>query len=425
MARQAVIGAMKFSIRQKGYIFITIAMVELSLLTILSSIGAKNIGTVQLLFFVFLAATITSLLVVLYMKKTTELKRLLLDRRSLTILAIAGILNYAGAQLFLTIGVVGTNPIVTSILLKLWPIFLAIMIPFTIKTKVRWPQMLALLIAFGGVYIILTNGSLISINVQELPFIGFVILSTLCTASSNVMIKGQNHDIYSEVFLFNLASLVLVVLLIPLLGVHLSLSMNTPSIISILFLGIITYSIGSLLFFYTLKALDPLVAANASYSTPFLTIVFSFLILGTPLQAYYLYALALIICALVIQDRYSKKAPEYVGTKKKHEMFFYDVTGAFVENTHPQIYTYIKGNGRVLATKISTASYSGPEGKNNYGCLVFTNREHPDSVNRQEIEFIENIMGPSQDELVLMAAGSVDSVEQALGEYTKGEVEPI
>ncbi len=408
---------MQLSIRQRGYLFISIAMVELSLLAILSSIGASNIGTMQLLFFVFLIASLTSLFVVVCKRRTAALRNLLYDRRSLGILAFAGILNFAGAQLFLTMGVLGTNPVVVSIVLKLWPILLAVMIPFLVRTKVEWPQMVALLIAFVGVYIIITNGVFVSINAQELPFVGLIILSALCTAFSNAIIRGRNHDIYSEVFLFNLASLAFVAVLMPVLGVHLNLNMNMPSIISILFLGAITYSTGALLFFYTLRALNPLVAANASYSTPFLTMVFSFLILGTPFRAYYFYALVPIIGALVIQDRYSKRAARYVGAGKRSTTTLFDVTGAFVDNTHPHINPYIRGSGRALAIKIDAVSYSGYDGKDNCNCIVFTNRDPPPSVKKEEMDFIEDIMGVGPDELVLTAIGNAESAEQALSQH--------
>lgn len=408
---------MALSIMQKGYIFIAIAMIELSMLSILSNIGASSLGTLQLLFFVFLAAMITSLIIVLYKNRYGELKKLFKNKRALIIVAFAGLLNYAGAQLFLTLGVLGTNPIITTIVLKLWPIFLAIMIPFVIKTKVEWPQIFALLIAFSGVYLILTNGTLISLNVLELPYIGFLVLSTFFTAFSNLIIKSQNNDIYSEVFVFNLASLLFIALLIFTLKVPLSLNMDLASIASILFLGMITYCVGALLFFYTLKALDPLVAANASYSTPFLTILFSFLILGTPLKIYYLYAVALIILALIIQNKYSKRAPRYIGTKAHRPLALYDITGAFVENTHPQIYQYIQGTGRALAAKIRISKYLEFENKNNYDCIVFTNKNHPDSIRKGEMEFIENIVCPGPDELIIMGIGNADSVEKAIAEY--------
>ena len=409
---------MAFSIRQKGYIFIAIAMIELSLLAILSSIGAKNIGTMQLLFFTFLVATATSLLLVLYKKKTPELKRLFTDRRSLAILAIAGILNYAGAQLFLTMGVLGTNPVIVSVVLKLWPILLAIMIPFTIKTKVEKLQMLALLIAFAGVYVIATKGSLLSINVQELPYIGLLVVSTLCTAVSNIMIKGRNHDIYSEVFLFNIASLAVIALLIPILHTPINLDINASALVSILFLGAVTYGVGALLFFYALKALNPLVAANASYSTPFLTIVFSYIILGTQLHAYYIYALALMITALVIQNRYSKRAPRYMSAKRSVQ--FFDVTGAFVENTHPQIHPYIRGNGRALAAVVKAGEYAKSEDKDSHGCLVFTNKNPLESVARKEIEFIESIISHDADEIIILAIGEAGAAEEALNDHTAG-----
>jgi uncharacterized membrane protein YqaE (UPF0057 family) len=282
--------------------------------------------------------------------------------------------------------------------------------------------MLALLMAFAGVYIIATNGALVSINMQELPYIGLVVLSTLCTAFSNAMIKGRNHDIYGEVFLFNLSSLALIAVLIPVMGVHLNFGMNVQSLISILFLGAITYSVGSLLFFYTLKALDPLVAANASYSTPFLAMLFSFLILGTPIETYYFYALVPIIGALIIQNMYSKKAPRYLGTKRGSFAQFFDVTGAFIDSTHPQIYPYIRGGGRALAIKLNVDAYSGYEGKDDHGCLVFTNSNPPESVKKGEMEFIEDIMEVHPDEVILTAVGDAESAAQALDEYSRTQM---
>lgn len=407
---------MTLSIRQRSYLCISIAMLELSFLSILSSIGGKNIGAIPLLFFTFLVATITSFLFVLFKKRTGALRSLLTDKRSLAVLATAGILNYAGAQLFLTLGVLGTNPITASIMLKLWPIFLAIMLPFTLRTRVEWQQAVALLIAFAGVYVMVTNGSVVTLNMQELPYVGFLVVSTLCTAVSNVMIKGRNHDIFSEVFLFNLSSFALVALLAPSLGTQITLSMNLASLVSVLFLGAITYSAGSLLFFYTLKTLDPLIAANASYSTPILTAVFSYVILGTPLKVYYLYSFALIVAALAVQNRYSKKAPRYRGARKKNALPIFDVTGAFAHSTHPHISASIRGNGRALATKVKADVYDAL-GKNKHGCMVFTNKDPPESVNMDEMNFIEDIMGPSNDEIILMALGDADSAEQALGEH--------
>jgi hypothetical protein len=145
--------------------------------------------------------------------------------------------------------------------------------------------------------------------------------------------------------------------------------------------------------------------------------VFSYIILGTPFMVYYIYALVLILGALIIQNKYSKRAPRYLGAKDRHTYLLYDITGAFVENTHPHIYQHIRGNGRALATKLKIDSYSGLENKDAHGCLVFTNKNPPESVKKEEIAFIENLIGPSQDELVLMAVGDVDSVEQALEEH--------
>ena len=141
------------------------------------------------------------------------------------------------------------------------------------------------------------------------------------------------------------------------------------------------------------------------------------MILGTQFKAYYLYALALILGGLFIQNRYSKMAPKYIGAKHRTKLPFYDVTGAFIENTHPHIEPHIRGNGRVLAAKLKASDYTGIENKDKHSCFVFTNKEPPESVRREELRFIEEILAPEQDEIVVMAAGNVTSVEQALNEH--------
>jgi len=136
--------------KTKGYILISLAVIELSLLTVVSGLGVANISVLQLLFYSFLTSTAVSFLALLASKRLRLLLNLFANKKAFSVLVIAGILNYAVAQLFLTIAVKGTNPIVVSLILKLWPIFLALMLPFTLKIKLHKGQFVALLLGFMG-----------------------------------------------------------------------------------------------------------------------------------------------------------------------------------------------------------------------------------------------------------------------------------
>ena len=402
--------------KTKGYILISLAVIELSLLTVVSGLGVANISVLQLLFYSFLTSTAVSFLALLASKRLRLLLNLFANKKAFSVLVIAGILNYAVAQLFLTIAVKGTNPIVVSLILKLWPIFLALMLPFTLKIKLHKGQFVALLLGFMGVYFLATHGSIMP-KLFGIFFIGIGILSTLSTASSNVLIRSQNQDVFSEVFIFNASSLLFVVLLILIFNVHFT-PMNSYAIISFLFLGGISYSLGALMFFYTFRMFDPLLMSNATYATPILTIIFSNLILGTKFYMYYAYSFALIITALIIQQHYASKAPTYVTNKHKQTMMpIFDLSGAFVNTKNSEIINAIGRSGRALGVKLSTELNPDLIDAGKYGCIIFTTKHHKGYVSPEELEFIEEIIGANENDDVLVCVGKQEMAEQAIKDY--------
>ncbi len=405
--------------KQIGYLFIGLAVLELSFLPIISSVGASSIGTIPLLFLTFLVGSIVSFSLLLYKKRLGVLKSIASNRRLLAIIAIAGLLNFAFAQLFLTLGVLGTNPIIASLILKLWPIFMALMIPFTLKTKVNTNQLVALAIGFFGVYILITNGTLYPTgNLGSLIFVLFIFASTLATAVSNIIIRSQNYDMYVQVFLFNLASFLLFSMLIALgYGGAWFARISTYGIVSFLFLGCITYSLGAFMFFYALKVLNPLFAGNATYATPLLTILFSMLLLGTQLHLYYFYALAFILLALFIQQNYASKAPQYISRRASGKSLLYDVTSAFVNNKNSEISHYMQGSGRALAMKVNKNSIKYDNGASfRKDCIVFTNEKPHHQILREELDFVKEIIGLAENEIALIGIGKASSIEEAFNE---------
>jgi len=120
----------RIPMKWKAYIAIIIAEIELSFLPILTSTG-NALGTLQLLLFVFLTASIVSFAIVVYKKKIKELIDITKNGKAIGTVFSAGILNYALPQLLLTLGIAGTNPVIGSLVSKLWPILLAIMQPFS------------------------------------------------------------------------------------------------------------------------------------------------------------------------------------------------------------------------------------------------------------------------------------------------------
>ena len=409
-----------------GYLFISVAVLELSMLPILSSTGATGLGTVPLLFLTFLTGTMVSAALVLYKKRAKALVTLLASRNSLLTLSIAGLLNFAVAQAFLTLGVLGANPIVASLVLKLWPIFMAFMLPFALKTRVKPVQFVALAIGFLGVYMLITNGTLLlngSIGLA-IPIV-LVIASTLATASSNVLIRARNYDMYAQIFIFNLMSFLFFAFLFAGGNQFQSLgNLTLPEILSFLFLGGVTYSIGAFMFFYAFKVLNPVFVANATYATPFLTMALSALLLGTQLYDYYFYAAGLIIVALAMQRRYATTSERYAaaGTRGKAPVLF-DVTGVFVNNTGKVISASIRGNGRAMAIKMDKDALAGlmpGQAMGNGQYMLFSTADPHAEVREDEISYVNEIVGAKENEVAIIGIGNEKEVESALASFPSG-----
>lgn len=177
-----------------GFIALVVALLELSLLPVMLDIGGKSIGTITLLFYAFLVGSVTSLIVSYYMNRMQGIIEIVKSRKVFGVIVIAGLLNDVISQLFLGIGTVGTNPIIGATIFRTWVIIAALFVPLTLKQKVDKIQYIATIIGFLGVYVLATNGSFISINLADLPFILILFGSALCTVYPNLAMKKYNVD---------------------------------------------------------------------------------------------------------------------------------------------------------------------------------------------------------------------------------------
>jgi drug/metabolite transporter (DMT)-like permease len=412
-------------IARKGLIALLIATLELAFLPILLEVGASGIGTVQLLVYVFIVGSVASLLVSYGVDKWKGLTKIIKSRNALVITATAGVLNYGVVQMLLTLGTLGTNPSISSVIYRSWVLMLAIMIPFTLRNKLNRYQVIAALLGFAGIFILATGGTGFQLNAVQLPFVLILLASAFVCAVSNLMIKIYSVSTVDSVAIFNIASLAFSLVIALAYGIPISFQLSGIVLGTVLFLGIVTYTLGSMLYFYAFKTLNTVKVANTMLVIPFLTIPLSFLLLGTPIEAYYIYAYVLIALGIVLQQRYSSKAPEYIRSKaanKQTGVSVFDVTGAFVHNKNDVIYRSVAEGKRALAIAIDKDTFTPSEyGKlfEKYDCIAFTNNDPHPAVGKDEIEFITEIMGPSQGQELLICLGDSKNIDEAFAQFTR------
>jgi drug/metabolite transporter (DMT)-like permease len=406
-----------------GLIALGLALTELALLPVVLSIGGSGIGVVPQLFYAFLIGTITSLVVSYAVDRMAGLMKILRSGRFLLIIVVAGLLNNVISQLMLGVGTLGTNPIVAATVFRVWVIMSAVLVPLVLRQKVTKVQLLATIIGFAGIYVIATGGTLLSINASSVPYVAILLGSALCVVYPNLAMKKYNVDVFGAIAIFNMASLAFILAIALATGTSVLVPLNESVIIAVLFLGIAAYGIGSSLYYYALKTFGPLFIGNSILAVPFLTILFSALILDTPVHLYYIAAAVLLSAGIFMQQRLSK-APEHI--KKRHsladELRIFDVTSAFVNNRGDVISRLIEGDNKAFAIKINghegfTREHSCLFDK--YGCVAFTNTEAHSEVRKKELDFVNEIMDAKPGETVVIGIGSTDGLERSFSEYAR------
>ncbi len=405
-----------------GLIALGLALMELALLPVLLSIGGNGIGVVPQLFYAFLIGSITSLVVSYATDRMKGLMKILRSGRFLLIIIVAGLLNNVISQLMLGVGTVGTNPIIAATIFRVWVIIAAMMVPIVLRQKVTKIQLLATAIGFVGIYLIATGGTFFSINASSMPYVIILLGSALCVVYPNLAMKKYNVDIFGAVAIFNIASLAFISAMAFATGTSVLVPLNESMITIILFLGIATYGIGSSLYYYALKTFGPLFIGNSILVVPFLTILLSAVILGTPVHLYYIAAAALLSLGIFMQQKLSK-APEHI---KRHsladELRIFDVTSAFVNNRGEEISRLIEGDNKAFAIKINGhENFTREHGRlfDKYGCRAFTTREAHSEVRKKELDFVNGIMDAKPGETVIIGVGSADGLERSFSEYAR------
>ncbi len=404
----------------KGAIALTLGIVEVSFWSIVLQIGGSRIGILPELFYGFLIGTIASVAISLALNRGRGLMAVTRQPRLLGIIIVAGLLNDLLTQLFLGIGTLGTNPSIGSILYRTWPIFVALLTPLVLRQKVKGAQYAATVIGFVGVYLIVSSGTLFSISAAQAPYVGALMLAALCSSFSILAMNKYNVDTAGAIALFNIASFIAVSAIVLATGTNISIAFTPVVIISLLFLGVLAYAAGTMVYYYAIKVLGSMVTGNAALSVPFMTILFSFLMLGTPIEPYYVVAALLISSGILLQRRYSAHQQRATKNKVLDHLTIFDVTGVFIGNKSPTIMRGIAGENRAFAIKLNggkTDDKPHHDLFSKYGCVSFTNKKPHAAATPEEIATINDAMKLSRGETALIGLGNPDRLEDAFAEF--------
>ncbi len=413
----------------QAFLLLGLAVVCFGLFTVVLKLGE---GFADYLTLLFLSFGIASCFSAVYLKTSgdyQELKDLFAERSSFLV-TLSGVLLFNGVPaVLLAVGVAGTSANLGAVVYRTWPLWMVPFIRPVLRLKVNRLQVFSLLVGVFAVEGFFTQGTLELVKFSYLPFVAALLAAAVLSGLANVLIKSEDVVMSVQLFLSNVASLAFVggVLLVShfFLAYSISIVALGPALLCGLVIGLTYYVGGSGFYYLALKVVSPTTAGISVMFAPFVTFLFAWVILGETVQSYSVVLAATLIVAVILQLKASAKAPEWVVPGPLGVELF-DVSDAFSGDRKEPYYTYMKGNGRALATTGGLGdAFSGLDTASReklmkeHRCLIFATKERPGWVKDRAWAYLSRSAPRERMGFSLVAMGNPDKIERALGELVR------
>lgn len=398
---------MNVKARANGYL--VTALFLGAMLPVMLSI-ANSMNTFEFLFLTFGVSSVASYALVNFTKKKSLLFTYLRDKKTLALLAAIGLLPYAVLDLGLSYAERFISASLATVVYRSYPLLMLLFLPILLKERITKYQIAALSLAFLGLYLAFSGGNIGFLGGSNSNIILLMVMVALASALAMPLIKRFNYEMSSCIFIFNLSNFVLFTVLFLIQGAP--VSPNTlGNIVPILYVGIIYNVLVNFFYYEALRIHKTTFVTNIYFLSPFITIVYSNLILGEVIKPYYVVIAALVAVGIMIQ-RLDKVGGSYIPKKSRrpHDFFIFDVSGAFANTSEVAIANALKDGGRVLAVKLPEkheARIMEMASERQYA-NVFTGRHKQIA---DEADFVKSVTGASTGDIVLMKAGDLDEGE--------------
>jgi drug/metabolite transporter (DMT)-like permease len=398
-------------IKSKSYIYL-VASLLIGSFTPALLVFTKDANAFELFFLASLVSIPFGLMLVVKNKKTEDFANIFRSKSKIFYVALAALLTYVPYEFGIAYAEHFISASLTTVLFRLNPLLMLLFLPLLLRERLSKRQFLALSIAFVGILIGITGGNISSLTGgANLPIILFVLLLALGYALGTVVIKWQmvDNDLYLAASAFVLT--VFFAVLFVGSGAHFA-PLSTMDYSIILFLAV-TNIFSFYMYIHALKVLKTTITTNTYLLSPFLTFIWASLILGEPIEAYYI-AIAILVGVGVLIQRKDILGGSYLSRRagrKAYKFTMYDVTGAFIDAQKGRIKEIVKSGGRVLAAKLDKASLRHIESMINESKFTGIYTGYEEFLGR-EAAFIKEVVGVGEEEVLVIKAGSNSENEE-------------
>ncbi|WP_199610598.1 DMT family transporter [Flocculibacter collagenilyticus] len=189
-----------------------------------------------------------------------------------------------------------------------WAITLSLLAAIFLKQKLTKIDMLALLLAYVGTLIISTKGDVFSLQFESLLGVSLALISTFLWGIYWIINVKNTADAIVTLFLSFLISLPILFIMLV-MGGELN-SLTTEGIWYAIYIGLFEMGITFVLWLKALKyAENTTQISSLIFISPFISLIFIYLILQEPIYSATLLGLVFIVTGLVLQQKCQNKTP--------------------------------------------------------------------------------------------------------------------
>lgn len=208
-------------------------------------------------------------------------------------------------NLFLYLGIDTLQASQAFIINYLWPIMTVVFACIILKEKITTKKILAIILSFIGVIIVTANGDILNIQKNSVIGAGYCILAAVSYGLFSVLNKKKAYNKFLSMMLFYLVSFIisLAYILISKNGFEI----ETNQLIGLLWIGIFTSATAFTSWALALEKGDTAKISNLAYITPFLSLIWTSLLLDEQFSIYSVIGLIVIVLGILIQLKEKNK----------------------------------------------------------------------------------------------------------------------
>ena len=281
---------------KKQYFYVSISILLWSTTATVTKLLLVNLNSMQILLISSFFASIFLLIVNAIKGNLKELKKIKLkDYLHIFCIGLLGTFLY---NLFLYLGINNMQASQAFIINYLWPIMTVIFACILLKEKMTSRKMIAIVLSFIGVIIVTSNGNLC---IESSSLIGalFCILAAISYGLFSILNKLKNYNKYLSMMLYYFSSFI-ISLIYTLISKEWYIP-QTNQLFGLLWIGLFTSAIAFTSWALALEKGDTAKISNLAYVTPFLSLIWTGIILKEQIRIYSVIGLLIIILGIFIQ----------------------------------------------------------------------------------------------------------------------------